>query len=65
MLETFVIALIAFVIFWKVIRTTINNALVVVAILVLLYTGFGITPLEVWHKITQIAQALLQVVASQ
>ncbi len=65
MLETLIIALIAFFILWKVIKTTINNALVIAAILLLLYIGFGITPLEVWHKITQIIQAVFQVAASK
>ncbi|HLO88114.1 MAG TPA: hypothetical protein VK203_24345 [Nostocaceae cyanobacterium] len=60
MLETIIIALIAFAILWKVIKTTINNALIVVTILFLLYTGFGITPLDVWHQITQVAQTLSQ-----
>ncbi|HLP88778.1 MAG TPA: hypothetical protein VK184_09350 [Nostocaceae cyanobacterium] len=60
MLETIIFAVIAFVIFWKILKTTINNALIIAAVLILLYLGFGITPQDIWRQITQIAQTITQ-----
>ncbi len=61
MIPTLIIAWIVFVILWKIIKTTVSNALTIAAILVLLQVGFGITPLDIWHQITHFFQTLSQI----
>lgn len=61
MIITLIVAWIVFTILWKVLKTTISNALTVAAILILLNIGFGITPQDIVHKIAQFAQTLSQI----
>ncbi|MBD2300537.1 hypothetical protein H6G80_06780 [Nostoc sp. FACHB-87] len=61
MIPTLIIAWIVFTILWKVIKTTVSNALTIAAIIILLQVGFGITPMDIWHQITQFTQNLLQI----
>ncbi|AFZ27068.1 hypothetical protein Cylst_5018 [Cylindrospermum stagnale PCC 7417] len=61
MIITLIVAWIVFTIMWKVLKTTISNALTVAAILILLNVGFGITPQDIVQKITQFAQTLSQI----
>lgn len=60
MIITFVVAWITFVILWKLVKTTIKTAVTFAAIVVLLYFGFGITPQDVWHKLSEISQNVTQ-----
>ncbi|MEA5619710.1 hypothetical protein VB711_17955 [Cronbergia sp. UHCC 0137] len=60
MIITLIVAWIVFTILWKVLKTTVTNALTVAAILILLNIGFGITPQDIWQQITQFAQTLSQ-----
>ena len=52
---------IVFIILWKLLKATVSNALTIAAILVLLNIGFGITPQDIWHYVTQFAQNLSQI----
>ncbi|WGV24881.1 hypothetical protein [Halotia branconii] len=61
MIPTLIIAWIIFVVLWKLLKTTISNALTIAAILVLLNIGFGITPQDIWHQIMQFAQTVSQI----
>ena len=61
MVITLIIAWIVFTIFWKLLKTTVSNALTIAAIIVLLQVGFGITPQDIWHQVTQFAQSLSRV----
>jgi hypothetical protein len=61
MIVTLIVAWIVFTILWKVLKTTISNALMVAAILVLLNVGFGITPQDIWHQITKFVQTVSQI----
>ncbi|MBD2452263.1 hypothetical protein H6G76_35220 [Nostoc sp. FACHB-152] len=61
MIPTLIIAWIVFTILWKILKTTISNALTVAAIIVLLQVGFGITPQDIWHQVIQFAQTLSQI----
>ncbi len=58
MIPTLILAWIVFVILFKIIKTTLKNALTIAAILVLLNIGFGITPQDIWHQIMLIAQTI-------
>jgi len=60
MIITLIVAWIVFTILWKLLKTTVSTALTIAAILVLLNIGFGITPQDIWHQITQFAQTLSQ-----
>ncbi len=53
MIITLIVAWIVFVIFWKLIKTTIKTAMISAAIVILLYFGFGITPQDIWHQFAQ------------
>ncbi len=61
MIPTLIIAWIIFTILWKIVKTTVSNALTIAAIIVLLQVGFGITPQDIWHQIIQFAQTLSQI----
>jgi hypothetical protein len=61
MIPTLIIAWIVFTILWKILKTTISNALTFAAIIVLLQVGFGITPQDIWHQVIQFAQTLSQI----
>ncbi|MBH8553101.1 hypothetical protein I8751_12125 [Nostocaceae cyanobacterium CENA357] len=61
MIPTLIIAWIIFVVLWKLLKTTVSNALTIAAILILLNIGFGITPHDIWHQIMQFAQTLSQI----
>ncbi|MBD6617575.1 hypothetical protein FNW02_17510 [Komarekiella sp. 'clone 1'] len=65
MIVTLIVAWIVFTILWKLLKTTVSNALTIAAILVLLNIGFGITPQDIWHQITQFAENLLQIQGSK
>lgn len=65
MIVTLIVAWIVFTILWKLLKTTVSNALTIAAILVLLNIGFGITPQDIWHQITQFAQTLSQIQGSK
>jgi len=56
-----IVAWIVFIILWKLLKATVSTALTIAAILVLLNIGFGITPQDIWHQITQFAQTLSQI----
>ncbi|MBI1240044.1 hypothetical protein [Umezakia ovalisporum] len=58
MIPTLVIAWIVFVILFKILKTTLKNALTIAAILVLLNIGFGITPEDIWSQIMHFAQTI-------
>ncbi|MEA5513841.1 hypothetical protein [Nodularia sp. UHCC 0506] len=58
MIPTLIIAWIVFVILFKILKTTLKNALTIAAILVLLNIGFGITPQDIWHQIMHFAQTI-------
>jgi hypothetical protein len=60
MIATLIVAWIVFIILWKLLKATLNTALTIAAILVLLNIGFGITPQDIWHHITQFAQGVSQ-----
>jgi hypothetical protein len=61
MIITLIVAWIVFIILWKLLKATLNTALTIAAILVLLNIGFGITPQDIWHHITQFAQGVSQI----
>lgn len=61
MIPTLIIAWIIFVVLWKLLKTTVSNALTIAAILVLLNIGFGITPQDIWYHITHFAQSVSQI----
>jgi hypothetical protein len=65
MIVTLIVAWIVFTILWKLLKTTVSNALTIAAILVLLNIGFGITPQDIWHQIAQFAQTLSQIQGSK
>ncbi|WP_193197842.1 hypothetical protein [Nostoc sp. MG11] len=65
MIVTLIVAWIVFTILWKLLKTTVSNALTIAAILVLLNISFGITPQDIWHQITQFAQSLSQIQGSK
>ncbi|AHJ27389.1 hypothetical protein PN465_05535 [Nodularia spumigena CS-584] len=58
MIPTLILAWIVFVILFKILKTTLKNALTIAAILVLLNIGFGITPEDIWHQIMHLAQTI-------
>lgn len=61
MIAMLIVAWMVFIILWKLLKTTVSNALTIAAILVLLNIGFGITPKDIWHYVTQFAQNLSQI----
>ncbi|MDZ8184545.1 MAG: hypothetical protein RMX96_06820 [Nostoc sp. ChiSLP02] len=61
MIATLIVAWIVFVVVWKLLKATITNALTLAAILILLNIGFGITPQDIWHHLTQFAQTISQI----
>ncbi|MEH2057906.1 MAG: hypothetical protein V7K97_17440 [Nostoc sp.] len=61
MIATLIVAWIVFIILWKLVKATLSSALTIAAILVLLNIGFGITPQDIWHHITQFAQTISQI----
>ncbi|MBW4673699.1 MAG: hypothetical protein KME52_06670 [Desmonostoc geniculatum HA4340-LM1] len=61
MIATLIVAWIVFIILWKLLKATVSSALTIAVILVLLNIGFGITPQDIWHHITQFAQTLSQI----
>ena len=61
MIATLIVAWIVFIILWKLLKATVSNALTIAAILVLLNIGFGITPQDIWHYVTQFAQNLSKI----
>lgn len=61
MIATLIVAWIVFTIMWKVLKTTVSNALIVAAVLILLNLSYGITPQDIAHQITQFAQTLSQI----
>ncbi|MEA5577718.1 hypothetical protein [Anabaena sp. UHCC 0451] len=65
MIITLIVAWIIFVILWKLVKTTIKTAITFAAIVILLYFGFGITPQDVLHQITQFTQSFSQTPASK
>ncbi|MBW4686328.1 MAG: hypothetical protein KME40_14805 [Komarekiella atlantica HA4396-MV6] len=65
MIVTLIVAWIVFTVLWKLLKTTVSNALTIAAILVLLNIGFGITPQDIWHQITQFAENLSQIQGSK
>lgn len=58
MIPTLIVAWIVFVILFKILKTTLKNALIIASILVLLNIGFGITPQDIWDQIMQFAQTV-------
>lgn len=60
MIITLIVAWIIFIILWKLVKTTIKTAVTFAGIVVLLYFGFGITPQDIWEKISEITQNLSQ-----
>lgn len=60
MIPTLIVAWIVFVILFKILKTTLKNALTIAAILVLLNIGFGITPQDIWNQIIQLAETISQ-----
>ncbi|MCG6133620.1 MULTISPECIES: hypothetical protein [unclassified Anabaena] len=60
MIPTLILAWIVFTFLWKILKTTLKNALTVAALLVLLNIGYGITPRDIWHQIMHFAQTLSQ-----
>ncbi len=60
MIITLIVAWIIFVILWKLVKTTVRTAITFAAIVVLLYFGFGITPQDILHKISEITQNFSQ-----
>ncbi|MEH2377654.1 MAG: hypothetical protein V7K27_01940 [Nostoc sp.] len=65
MIATLIVAWIVFIILWKLLKATLSSALTIAAILVLLNIGFGITPQDIWHYVTQFAQNLSQIQSSK
>ncbi|MBD2293809.1 hypothetical protein H6G06_09960 [Anabaena sphaerica FACHB-251] len=65
MIITLLVAWIIFVILWKLVKTTIKTAVTFAAIVVLLYFGFGITPQDILHQVTQFAQTFSQTPAGK
>ncbi|MEA5621924.1 hypothetical protein [Nostoc sp. UHCC 0251] len=61
MIAMLIVAWMVFIILWKLLKTTVSNALTIAAILVLLNIGFGITPKDIWHYVIQFAQNLSQI----
>jgi hypothetical protein len=61
MIITLIVAWIVFIILWKLLKATLNTALTIAAILVLLNIGFGITPQDILHHIMQFAQGVSQI----
>lgn len=65
MIATLIVAWIVFIILWKLVKATLSTALTIAAILVLLNIGFGITPQDIWHQLTQFAQTISQIQSSK
>ncbi|MBW4614970.1 MAG: hypothetical protein KME21_17185 [Desmonostoc vinosum HA7617-LM4] len=65
MISTLILAWIIFIVFWKILKTTISTAFTIAVILLLLRFGFGITPQDIWHQINQFAQTLSQFIGSK
>ncbi|MHC5611122.1 MAG: hypothetical protein ACYTXA_08900 [Nostoc sp.] len=65
MIATLIVAWIVFIILWKLLKATLSNALTIAVILVLLNIGFGITPQDIWHYVTQFAQNLPHIQSSK
>ncbi|MBD2248581.1 hypothetical protein [Nostoc sp. FACHB-888] len=61
MIAMLIVAWIVFIILWKLLKATVSNALTAAAILILLNIGFGITPQDIWHHVTQFAENLSQI----
>jgi hypothetical protein len=61
MIIALVVAWIAFTILFKVVKTTLSNALTVAAIIVLLQVGFGVSPQDIWQYIIQLPQTLSKI----
>ncbi|MDM9380883.1 hypothetical protein QUB80_09225 [Chlorogloeopsis sp. ULAP01] len=58
MLVALIIAWIVFTILIKVIKTTVKNALIIAAVIVLLQVGYGIGPQDIWNQIVKLTQTL-------
>ncbi|MBF2003939.1 hypothetical protein ACF3DV_08640 [Chlorogloeopsis fritschii PCC 9212] len=58
MLVALIIAWIVFTILVKVIKTTVKNALMIAAVIVLLQVGYGISPQDIWNQIVKLTQTL-------
>ncbi|TBR59350.1 hypothetical protein BLD44_003600 [Mastigocladus laminosus UU774] len=61
MLIALIVAWLIFTILIKVVKTTVKNAFMIAAIVVLLQIGYGIGPQEIWNYIVQIPQKLPQI----
>ncbi|WP_353932833.1 hypothetical protein WJM97_09680 [Okeanomitos corallinicola TIOX110] len=61
MIITLIVAWITFILLWKIVKTTIKTAVTCAAIVVLLYFGFGITPQDIWQKVSEITQNISQI----
>ncbi|MFH7025738.1 MAG: hypothetical protein ACHBN1_10100 [Heteroscytonema crispum UTEX LB 1556] len=61
MIIALIVAWIVFTILFKVVKTTMSNALTVAAIIVLLQIGFGISPQDIWQYISQLPQTLSKI----
>lgn len=61
MIATLIVAWMVFIVFWKLLKATVSNALTLAAILILLNISFGITPQDIWQYVTQFAQNLSQI----
>ncbi|MBW4634097.1 MAG: hypothetical protein KME30_19985 [Iphinoe sp. HA4291-MV1] len=62
MLATVIVAWIVFTLLVKVVKTKTKTAFITATGIVILHTGFGISPLDIWHQIIQVLQTLSQVI---
>lgn len=60
MLIALIVAWIVFTILVKVVKTTVKNALMIAAIIILLQVGYGISPQDIWNHIINLPQTLPQ-----
>lgn len=61
MIAMLIVAWMVFIILWKLLKSTLSNALTIAAIIVLLNIGFGITPQDIWNYVTHLAQNMSQI----
>ncbi len=58
MLVALIVAWIVFTVLVKVIKTSVKNALIIAAVIVLLQVGYGIGPQDIWNHIVKLTHNL-------
>jgi hypothetical protein len=61
MFATLIVAWILYTVLVKVVGTTVRTAFISATTVVILHSGLGISPQDIWHQIIQLLQAFSQV----